>query len=178
MKLIKLIPAVLCVLVSISASYAQFDPNYKGYYNLKTQFRGDAEMLEGNGAASTYMNGASFMSPQKGATGQRWKVIPEPGKDGYYRLKTQDRGDNECLEGNEMKGKSKNGVAFVTPCRNVTGQLWKIDKDGANYRLTTMFQGKEHNLEGNQMKGAMGGNAFLNTRQNVSGQLWKFDQVR
>lgn len=77
-----------------------------------------------------------------------------------------------------MKGKSKNGVAFVTPCLNVTGQLWKIDKDRANYRLTTMFQGKEHNLEGNQMKGAIGGNAFLNTRQNVSGQLWKFDQVR
>lgn len=178
MKNLKLIFCVVGVLVSVSAAYAQFDPNYKGYYNLKSEFRGDGEMLEGNGEASSYMNGASFMSPQKGATGQRWLVVPEPGKNGYYRLKTQDRGDKECLEGNEMKGRSKNGVAFVTPCRNVTGQLWKIEKDGAYYRLMTMFQGNEYNLESNQMKGSMGGNAFLNTRQNVTGQHWKFDQVK
>ncbi|GAB3996802.1 hypothetical protein GCM10028807_40310 [Spirosoma daeguense] len=178
MKFSRLLLAPLFVAISLSNLQAQFDPNYKGYYLLKTQFRGDGESLEGNGSASPTMNGSAFMSPQKGATGQRWKVVAEPGKQGYYRLKTMDRGENECLEGNQKSSNVKDGVAFMMPCKNVTGQLWKLEPSGNFYRLSTLFQGKDHCLEGNQMKGIKNGNAFLNTCQNVSGQLWKFERIQ
>lgn len=169
----------LMALATTSVFGQGIDPSYSGYYELQTQFRGDKEVLEGNGSESKYMNGAAFMSKQKGASGTHWKFVPEPGKAGYYRLKNQNFGDKQCLEGNEMAGKVKNGAALMRNCENVSGQLWKIEDAGNGYyRLRTMFQGNNHFLEGNEAGGKeKGGNAFMNTSQNVSGQMWKFVKI-
>lgn len=156
----------------------KFDPNYKGYYMLKTQFRGDGEALESNGAESKTMNGSAFMSTQQGApTGQQWKFVPAG--DGWYRLQTRLHGDKKCFEGNAMNGSAKSGAAFMDNCQNVTGQLWKLEDAGNGfYRLKTKFQGNEHSLEGNKVGGSRGGNAFMDKNQNVSGQLWYLVPVK
>ena len=179
MKRLNFFVTLVLLVTFVSTTNAQFDPNYKGFYYLQTQFRGDAEMLESNGAASKTMNGAAFMSTQKGATGQQWKFVPEPGKPGFYRLKTLAGKDELCLEGNQMRGTYKNGVSVMMKCQNVSGQLWKVeDAKNGFYRLITLFKGNEFCLEGNKAGGgAKDGNAFMDTRQNVSGQMWKFVKV-
>ncbi|GEM_PF-2946493 len=98
---------------------------------------------------------------------------PYAGK--WYRLKTMFRGNGECLEGNEFYGSAHGGAAFMTPCANVSGQLWKLERqrDG-NYRLKTMFRGENECFEGNKMGSPMkGGASFMDRCQPVMGQLWQ-----
>ena len=95
-----------------------------GWYRLKTQFRGDAECLEGNQASSPAHNGAAFMDKCQNVSGQLWKFVPEVNA---YRLKTQFRGDDECLEGNQSTSQAHGGNAFMDKCQNVTGQLWVLE---------------------------------------------------
>lgn len=175
MKKIKFTMLALLTAGTMGA-YAQkgvkFDPNYKGYYMLKTQFRGDGEALESNGAESKTMNGAAFMSTQEGSpTGQQWQFIPAG--DGWYRMQTRLHGNKKCLEGDHRDSSPKKGVAYMENCNNVTGQFWKLEDAGNGYyRLKTKFQGNERSLEGNQVGGSKGGNAFMDKTQNAGGQLW------
>ena len=175
LKKVALLGLMLCGAQSV---FAQFDPNFKGYYKLQTQFRGNGEALEGNESGSKVMNGAAFMDANQNVTGQMWKLVEDPNNKGFYRLKTKFRGEGECLEGNQIAGKAKKGAAFMDKCQNVTGQLWKIEAAGNGYyRLKTKFQGDGFSLEGNERKGDMGGNAFMNKTANVTGQLWKFTKL-
>ena len=69
----------------------------------------------------------------------------------WYRLKTQFRGEGECLEGNQAGSNVKSGAAFMDKCQDVTGQLWKFEDAGNGYyRLKTKFRGEGECLEGNQ----------------------------
>ncbi len=160
-----------------------FTPNYKGWYYLRTQFTGDDLSLESNGAASPTMNGGSFMSSQKGATGTMWKFVPDEQNKGWYRLKSRDQGDGKCLEGNGKDSPFKGGAAFMDDCKNVTGQLWRLDlvssKDGNHiYRLRTKAGANSLSLEGNKPgSSSNGGNAFMDNDQNVSGQMWRLVPV-
>ena len=88
----------------------------------------------------------------------------------WFRLKTQFTGPGQCLEGNRRGGSEKNGNAYMTPCQDVSGQLWKLERqpDG-NYRLKTQFRGEGECLEGN----SAGKGAFMDKCQNVTGQLWR-----
>ncbi len=100
------------------------------------------------------------------------KATPE--FSGWYRLKTQFRGDGECLEGNQRTSKVHGGAAFMDKCQNVSGQLWKIEDAGNGYyRLKTQFRGEGESLEGNNGKSP----AFMDKQQNVSGQLWKIEDA-
>lgn len=94
---------------------------------------------------------------------------------GYYRLKTQFRGINECLEGNQASSPVHGGSAFMDQCQNVSGQLWKFEPAGNGYfRLKTQFRGEDECLEGNQAGSPVhNGSAFMDQCQNVSGQLWQ-----
>ncbi|MXN92346.1 hypothetical protein GR160_14045 [Flavobacterium sp. Sd200] len=182
MKKIKFLIAVLflaTVSVTAQTKGVKFNPSYKGYYLLKTQFRGDGEALESNGAESKTMNGAAFMSAQKGnPVGQQWQFVEDPVNKGWYRLQSKLHGSKKSLEGNEINGKAKNGAAFMDDTKNVTGQLWKIEDAGNGYyRLKTKFQGANFSLEGNQAQGGKGGNAYMEKQQNVSGQLWYLVEV-
>jgi len=173
----------------VSQSYAQerghsFSPNYKGYYYLRTQFTGDALSLESNGAASKTMNGGSFMSTQKGATGTMWQLVPDTEQKGWYRLKSKDQGANKCLESNGKDSNVKGGASFMDDCKNVSGQLWRLElvssKDGDHiYRLRSMLHGNKFSLEGNKPDGGSNsGNAFMDNTQNVSGQMWRLVPVK
>lgn len=161
-----------------------FSPNYKGWYYLRTQFTGDELSLESNGAASSTMNGGSFMSAQKGATGTMWRFVADEQNKGWYRLKSKDQGDGKCLEGNSKDSKFKGGAAFMDDCKNVSGQLWRLDlvsaKDGNHiYRLRTKAGANNLSLEGNKPGGSSnGGNAFMNKDQNVTGQMWRLVPVQ
>ncbi|MEO0769142.1 MAG: carbohydrate-binding protein, partial [Cyanobacteria bacterium J06649_4] len=53
------------------------------------------------------------------SAGQLWRA--EPAGNGFYRLKTRFRGDNECLEGN-----NGSAGAFMDKCQNVSGQFWEV----------------------------------------------------
>lgn len=179
---------ILSVMVSITShSYAQkrghsFSPNYKGWYYLRTLFTGDDLSLESNGAASKTMNGASFMSSQKGATGTMWKLVADENQKGWYRLKSKDQGDGKCLESNGKDSNVKSGASFMDDCKNVSGQLWRLElissKGGDHsYRLRSMLHNDKFSLEGNKPDGSKGGNAFMNDTQNVSGQMWRLVPV-
>ena len=102
--------------------------------------------------------------------------------EGWYRLKTMFRGENECLEGNEAGSSVHGGAAFMDKCKNVSGQLWKIEKAtnppaetpkfNGWYRLRTQFRGKSESLEGNQASSKThNGAAFMAKKQYVTGQL-------
>ncbi len=107
-------------------------------------------------------------------------LAQNPTFDGYYRLKTQFRGEGECLEGNQSTSPVHGGGAFMDKCQNVSGQLWKIEDAGNGYyRLKTQFRGEGECFEGNQASSSVqGGAAFMDKCQNVSGQLWKIEKVR
>ncbi|WP_373552327.1 RICIN domain-containing protein [Haliscomenobacter sp.] len=96
---------------------------------------------------------------------------------GTYRMKTQFRGENECLEGNKVGGSVRKGNSFMDQCQFVTGQMWKVvDAGNGYYRLQTLFLGKDYSLEGNQAASPdMAGAVFMNKTQNVTGQLWKIE---
>ena len=170
--------ASLMSLIAPGERGRSFTPNYKGWYYLRTQFTGDDLSLESNGAASTYMNGGSFMSSQKGASGTMWQFVPDAANVGWYRLKSKDQGNNKCLEANGKDSPVHGGAAFMDDCKNVSGQLWRLDLvSSANgdhiYRLRSMSGGNNFSLEGNKPGGSKGGNAFMDNTQNVSGQMWR-----
>jgi len=157
-----------------------FSPNYKGYYYLRTQFTGDALSLESNGSKSDFLNGSSFMSSQKGATGTMWQLVPDAKNKGWYRLKSKDQGNDKCLEANTEDGSKKGGRSFMDNCKDVTGQLWRLDLVSSTngnhiYRLRTMLHGDTYSLEGNKVenKSEHSGNAFMDKTRNVTGQMWK-----
>lgn len=180
---------LIIMLASItSVSFAQerghsFTPNYKGYYYLRTQNTGDELSLESNGAASTHMNGGAFMSPQKGATGTMWQLVPDATRRGWYRLKSKDQGANKCLEANGKESPVHGGACFMDDCKDVSGQLWVLElvsstKGDHVYRLRSMSGDKNFSLEGNGPGGDKGGNAFMDNTQNVTGQMWRLVPVQ
>ena len=93
-----------------------------------------------------------------------------------FRLKTQFRGDGECLESNSTKYVDlHSGASFMDKVQNVTGEFWMIEKqpNGA-YRLKSEFQGANKCLEGNSASSpTMAGAAFMDDCKNVTGQYWK-----
>lgn len=160
-----------------------FSPNYQGSYYLRTAFTGDELSLEGNDANSKTMNGAAFMSSQKGATGTMWQLVPDGEQKGWYRLKTKANGSNKCLESNSKESSVKGGASFMDDCKNVSGQLWRLDLVSNNngdhlYRLRSMLHQDKSALEGNKPGGDKGGNSFMNNTQNVSGQMWRLVPVK
>lgn len=159
-----------------------FSPNQKGYYNLRTLFTGDDLSLEANGAASRDMNGAAFMSSQRGASGTMWQFVADNSQPGWYRLKSQSQGNNKCLDAN---GKDRvhlhGGAVFMENCNYSSGQFWKLELvSSANsdhiYRLRAMSFGVTQSLEGNK-PGLGNGNAFMDDNQNVTGQMWRLIPV-
>jgi hypothetical protein len=100
-----------------------------------------------------------------------------PDLTGWFRLKTQFRGEGECLEGNQGSSPVHGGAAFMDSCQGVSGQLWKfVPAGGEWYKLKTQFRGEGECLEGNQGASPVhAGSAFMDTCQNVSGQLWKLE---
>lgn len=178
------------VAISLSSqSYAQerghsFSPNYKGYYYLRTQLSGDDLSLESNGAASPIMNGAAFMSSKKGATGTMWQLVPDEKNKGWYRLKSKDQGNNKCLESNTNDSDVKGGAAYVDECKDVLGQLWKLElvsskNSDHTYRVRSMLHGNNFALEGNKPDASShAGNTFIDKTQNVTGQMWRLVPVK
>ena len=182
---------VLSISLTVTAQERgrSFSPNFKDYYYLRTEFTGDELSLESNGAKSTYMDGAAFMSSQKGASGTMWKFVADPQNPGWYKLKSKDQGDGKCLEANSAGG-VKGGRSFMNDCQNVTGQSWRLDlirvnknSTGKNedhlYRLRSKLYGNTHALEGNKPSNTSvyKGNAFMDKTQNVTGQAWRLVPV-
>jgi len=96
--------------------------------------------------------------------------------EGYYRLKTQFRGESECLEGNDPSATTvHNGAAYMTSVQNSLGQVWKIElQANGYYRLKTVLRGDAECLEGNEAGSTVrNGSAFMDKVKNVSGQYWK-----
>ncbi len=127
-----------------------------------------------NATPSVFQQDASFIaevvqSPAQAAAQQ----APVPGA--FYRLRTQFRGQGECLEGNQSSSSVHNGAAFMDRCQNVSGQLFSFERVGQDtYRIRTQFRGQGECLEGNQSSSSVhNGSAFMDSCQNVSGQLWR-----
>ena len=100
-----------------------------GYFEITSLFvENKGLVLEGNGGLdpNNTLGGAAFMSPQKGATGTQWKIIPLD--NGYFQLTTlfvEDR--NLVLEGNGGldPNNTLGGAAFMSPQTNASGTMWK-----------------------------------------------------
>jgi len=95
-----------------------------------------------------------------------------------YLLKTQFRGDEECLEGNALD-RGRDGGAFMSPCEPYTGQLFRLHAatDGY-YRLKTVFRGEGECLESNKASNSfVNGAAHMAPCKNVTGQYWRFEDL-
>lgn len=105
-------------------------PADNGYFLLTTVFVEDKGLtLEGNGGydKNNTLDGAAFMSSQKNASGEMWKVIPSDTE--YFQLTTmfvEDKGlvleGNGGLDPNNTLG----GAAFMSPQRDASGTMWKV----------------------------------------------------
>ena len=99
-------------------------------FQLTTMFVEDKGLtLEGNGGYGTQhtLDGAAFMSAQKGASGEMWKAIPLD--NGYFQLTTmfvEDKG--LVLEGNGglNPDSTLGGAAFMSPQKDASGTMWKV----------------------------------------------------
>lgn len=89
-----------------------------GYYRLKNE-NGD-KCLESHQASLPQFGGASHLDACQNVTGQYWKIIPN--ENGSYRLKSQFRGDGECLEFSKEDGKF-----YMKPCGNKETQEFHFD---------------------------------------------------
>jgi len=90
--------------------------------------------------------------------------------DTYYRLSTEFRGADMCLD--VYNGGAKNNLLRLDNCQNVSGQNWVItqERDGY-YRLTTQFRGDNMCLD--VVSGGENNNRLqLAPCGNFSGQYW------
>ncbi len=171
MKSTVFIAALSLFAFGASADAQSKDPYAGKWYQLKTQFTGPGQCLEGNQKGGSEKNGNAYMDQCQNVSGQIWKLERQP--DGNYRLKTEFRGNGECLEGN-----SGGRGAFMDKCQNVTGQLWKITPAGNGYVRLQNLMG-DNCLEGNRSDlPRAGGAAYMDSKQDVSGQLWKLTKVK
>jgi len=137
--------------------------------------------LEGNGGPNPkcFLDGAAFMSPQRGASGTIWKCIPR--NNGYFQLTTADVEDRGLvLEGNGGVHPQcqLGGAALMSSQRNATGTFWKaIPRDDGYFQLTTkLLEEKCLVLEGNggaNPKNVLDGAAFMSEQRNATGTLWR-----
>ena len=103
-------------------------PGNEGYFWLQTAFLESRDKcLEGNRLSpESVLKGAAFMNDCDRQTGQFWKL--EPAGNGFFRLKTLFRGEGKCLEGNGLSERSVlGGASFMDDCKNVSGQLWRLE---------------------------------------------------
>lgn len=151
--------------------------SFEGWYILKTKSLGKIKCMEGNQTQSPIYSGAAFMHNCYGATGQQWKLEPAE-QEGYFRLKTRFRGEDECLDGNSVGESLHYGAAFMNQCNDKNSQLWQVEHKGEGYyRLKTLFHGTKLCLEGNRARTTISGPAvFMNNCKNISTQYWKLEK--
>lgn len=105
-------------------------PLDNGYFQLTSLFVEEKGLtLEGNGGydSKNTLDGAAFMSAQKNASGEMWKVIPLD--NGYFQLTSlflEDKG--LVLEGNGGydPNSTLGGAAFMSPQKDASGTMWKV----------------------------------------------------
>lgn len=89
----------------------------------------------------------------------------------YYRLTTQFRGDDMCLD--VFNGGPMNNMTHLVKCANYSGQFWRFTGPDAGgwYRLSTEFRGPGMCLD--IFNGGQYNNQpVLAACANLSGQLW------
>jgi hypothetical protein len=94
--------------------------------SLKTGFGGPDICLDSNQASSLEHEGAAFMDACDTVTSQQWMIVDQPNR--RVRLQTVAGGATLCLQSNQGPSDSAHaGAAFMAPCQDVPGQLWKVD---------------------------------------------------
>lgn len=118
-------PASMMECKNFTGQWWKATPTDNGYFILTTQASDTKKQcLESNHKAGDRLNGAAHMDSCQNVSGQAWKATAAG--DGYFKLTSEFReNENECLEGNQKAG-SRNGAAFMDSCQNVSGQLWKV----------------------------------------------------
>ncbi|MEO9528451.1 MULTISPECIES: RICIN domain-containing protein [Alphaproteobacteria] len=89
----------------------------------------------------------------------------------FYRLTTQFRGNDMCLD--VFNGGEKNNMTHLAACADFSGQYWRLQPAGAGYyRLTTMFRGNSMCLDVYN-GGSRNNQPHLTNCADFSGQFWK-----
>ncbi|TYC67423.1 RICIN domain-containing protein [Stappia sp. BW2] len=89
----------------------------------------------------------------------------------YFRLTTQFRGDDMCLD--VFNGGAKNNMTHLARCADLSGQYWRFQPAGDGYyKLTTMFRGANMCLDVFN-GGARNNQVHLTQCADYSGQFWK-----
>lgn len=95
-------------------------PAGNGYYKLYTGGVYDAKRaLDGNFTDEYSRTGAYGIAP-KDTPSQLWQITL--GEDGYYRLKTKEQGDSQCLSCKKQEGNCQ-----VVNSNNQATQLWNLE---------------------------------------------------
>lgn len=152
------------------------------YFITTRATEGDVKCLRGRDTKGfNNTNGAAVMTPCVPDEEQSWTLEPFSGD--YYRLRTRaPHSAGLCLEGNGAKTTDDmGGAAFLAPCGNFTGQLWRLrDAGDGYYNLQAMFYEPSSDcLEGNSGNSA---EPFNGTSHRIAcgtedGQKFKFVRV-
>lgn len=120
-------------------------------------------------------------------SGQAWKFVPDGDYEGYYRMKTAFRGDDECFRANKFGGPILGGASFMDQCKYPTspsstlgsGQQWRIQPIVGTQYFTLTVRGRIRRnvsecLEGNEFAptSTLQGAAFLAGCKPFTGQMF------
>jgi hypothetical protein len=96
-------------------------------------------------------------------------AIPAQAQD-YRKLSTQWQGKERPLD--IVNGGRHNNMAHLADADDVSGQSWRLRKDGSSYRLTTAFRGDGMCLDVTN-GGSLNNFVSLQPCGNYSGQFWR-----
>lgn len=130
----KSLVAIACgvTLLAMPAASFAWSPEPDLYYKLSTRFRGTGMPMDVyNGGPQ---DNQTHLDIDQNVSGQNWRFVPAG--NGSYRLMTEFRGPDMCLDINPPTNRPE-----LRTCGNYSGQFWRVVDDGAWVRLTTEFRG-------------------------------------
>jgi hypothetical protein len=136
---------------------------------IYTQWHGAAMPLD-------VVNGGEFdnfvhLAPAADVSGQAWTMTPD--SDGTFRLTTEFRGNDMCLDVVRVKGGGgMDGFLKLTACGNHEGQYWTSADEGGWLRLRPQFWKLCLDVVNG---GPQDGFAHMAECGDYSGQHWKIE---
>ena len=136
---------------------------------ITTQWKGTAMPLDVDNGGE--LDNFVHLAPAADVSGQAWTMTPD--SDGTFRLTTQFRGPDMCLDVARIKGGGgMDGFLKLTPCGNHEGQYWTSADEGGWLRLRPQFWKLCLDVVNG---GPLDGFAHMAECGDYSGQHWKME---
>jgi hypothetical protein len=169
LKIIALVVAVALAPFVAHAASPNGGSSGAAWVKIFTQWKG-AEMpldIVNGGPMDNFVH----LAPAADVSGQNWNMIPDT--QGTFRLTTQFRGKDMCLDVVRVKGGGgPDGFLKLTPCGNHEGQYWTSQEDNGWLKLRPQFWKLCLDVVNG---GQLDGFAHMAECGDYSGQHWKME---